>query len=170
VIDGNGGDAQMRHLKFLAHGEGDVFHHITVFVLELGEARIDRPVKNIAFEQRDHFFGRVNAHGFGQEREMIVNEDGQRRHVIHVRVCDDHVADSFVLRFGEAEGDASGIDGDAVVDEKTGEPLLLAGAAIWAESAGKELNFHGGSSVLNFALRLLRDVGLPAQLRELPDV
>ena len=74
---------------------------------------------------------------------MIVDEDGQRRHVVHVRVRDDDIADGFVLRIGEAEGDASGIDGDAVVDDKTGEPLLLRGAAIRAESAGKELNFHG---------------------------
>jgi hypothetical protein len=114
-----------------------------VFVLELGEARIDRPVKNVAFKERDHFFGGVDADGFGEKREMIVYEDGERRHVIHVRVRDDDVANGFVLRVGEAEGDASGIHGDAVVYEKTGEPLLLAGAPVGAEGAGKELNFHG---------------------------
>jgi hypothetical protein len=63
--------------------------------------------------------------------------------VIHVRVRDDDVADGFVLRVGEAEGDASGIHGDAVVNEKTGEPLLLAGATMLVEGAGKKLDFHG---------------------------
>ena len=66
----------------------------------------------------------MDAHGFGEKREMIVDEDGQRRHVIHVRVRDDDIADGFVLRVGEAEGDASGIHGDAVVNQKTGQPLL----------------------------------------------
>jgi hypothetical protein len=143
VIDGDGGDVQMRHLKFFARAEGDILHHEAMFVLQLGEARIDRPIEHVAFEQSDNFFGRVDAHGFGEQREMIVYEDGQRRHVIHVRVRDDDISDALVLCVREAEGDASGIDGDTVINDETGQSLLLTRAAIFAEGAGKKLNFHG---------------------------
>jgi hypothetical protein len=81
--------------------------------------------------------------------------------VIHVRVRDDDVANAVVLIVGEAEGDASGVYGDAIVDDETGQPLFLTGAAVSVEGAGKKLDFHGGISVSNFA-PLSKDVELPA--------
>jgi hypothetical protein len=67
--------------------------------------------------------------------------------VIHVRVRDYNVADVFVLLVRETEGDAPGVHGDAVVNDETGKPLFLSGAAVFVEGAWKKLDFHGGISV-----------------------
>jgi hypothetical protein len=74
---------------------------------------------------------------------MIVDEDGQRRHVIHVWMRDNHIADALVLRIRERKGDASGVNGDTVVDEKAGQSLLRGGVTLLVKGAGKKLDFHG---------------------------
>jgi hypothetical protein len=62
--------------------------------------------------------------------------------VIHVGVRDDHVAQLCALRLREAEREAAGVNGHAVVDQVGGQTLLRGDAAVAVERAGEQLNLH----------------------------
>jgi hypothetical protein len=71
----------------------------------------------------------MHADGFFERAEHVVYEDGHARDVIHVRMRDDDVADCIALPVSQGERDASGVNGDSVIYQKTGQALLGCGPA-----------------------------------------
>jgi hypothetical protein len=65
----------------------------------------------------------VDAHRLAQLSKQIIDEYRQARDVIHMRVRDDHIADSLLLRFSQGDANAAGIDRDAIIDHKASEAL-----------------------------------------------
>ena len=78
----------------------------------------------------------MNTNRLRQFSKQIVDKDWQAGDVIHVRMCDDHVANGVALLFAEGNADTSGIDGDAVINQKASQTLRRAGAPVGIERAG----------------------------------
>ena len=106
----------MGHCERLANRNRHVFHHWSIVILQIGKARIDVPIKNVTFQQADHFRRCVYAKRFLQRGVKIVDEDRQTRDVVHVRMSDDNVFNFGALLVGEGNGDTAGINCHAVVD------------------------------------------------------
>src|SRR5712691_1366956 len=123
----------MGSFEFLADLEGHVLHHPSVLVAQCGKPRIDTVVKNVALQQPDDLRGSMNAYGLFQFAKQIVDKDWQARDVIHMRMRDDHVANRVALIFAESDADASGIDADAVIDQKASQTLRRAGTPVGIE-------------------------------------
>src|SRR5712691_10028859 len=113
----------MGHAEFLAYRKWYVLHHVTALITQLIEARIYIVVEDVSLQQIDYLLSRMNSDRLFNFREQIVHENWQTRNVIHVRVGNDHIADGAALSFGQGNADAAGIHGDAIVDQKAGQPL-----------------------------------------------
>src|SRR6185503_12764406 len=122
--------------EWFSNGNGNVFHHWTIIVFQIRKPWIHVPVKDVALEESDHFLSRVYLYRFLQTRIQIVDEDRQTCDVVHVRMRDDDVFDFGALLVGQRNGDATGVDGDAVVYQKTSQTLLQGCHASSVKGAG----------------------------------
>ena len=71
-----------------------------------------------------------------QLAKQVIHEDRETGNMIHVRMCDDHIADRPPLSFGESDANAAGIDCDAFVDEEARQSLRRVRAPVVIERAG----------------------------------
>src|SRR5436305_5708875 len=76
VADGDCRDAQVCDAELLACAEGDELHDGRGAVVEVLEGRVDRAVENVARDQVADLLSRVDADGFFEEGEEVVNEYG----------------------------------------------------------------------------------------------
>src|SRR5207237_515723 len=103
--------------ELLARAEGNELHDGRRTVVEVLEGRVDRAVEDVARNQVADLLGRVDADGFFEEGEEVVNEDGERGEVVYVRVRDDYVAHALALGVGRdvrvyAACDARALEGE----------------------------------------------------------
>ena len=68
-----------------------------------------------------------------QFTEQIIDKDRQAGDMVHVSVGNDYITHAVSLLLVERYPDATGVDGDALVDQKARQTLGLAGAAIGIE-------------------------------------
>src|SRR5947209_1109015 len=118
VADGDCRDAQVRDAELLARAEGDELHDGRRAVVEVLEGRVDRAVENIARDEVADLLSGVDADGFFEEGEEVVNEYGERGEVVYVRVRDDYVAHALALGGVETDGDAPGVERHAPVNDE----------------------------------------------------
>jgi hypothetical protein len=94
----------------------NVFHHWAKIIFQIGKTRVHVPVKNIALEQTDNFFGCVNPHRLLQTRIQIIDEYRQGSDMVHVRMSDDYVFDEGPPIVRQSKRDTAGVNRYAVVD------------------------------------------------------
>jgi hypothetical protein len=116
VIYVDGCHLKVRDRELNARLEWNILHDRPAIILQLGKARIDCPVENIALKNLNNLFGCMYSNRAFKKTKQVVYENGQARYVIHVRMRDDDVAHGAVLLIRERHGDASGVNGYHVVN------------------------------------------------------
>ena len=123
MIDFKRFEDQLANLESVTLDKWAIFHYLPMTILEFGETRIYRPIKNVALKYLDHFRSGMDPYGFGQLGKLVINEQRQPRDVVKVRVGYHDILYRRPLSRGNRHGKTSRVYCDVPVYQEAGKML-----------------------------------------------